>query len=99
MENDYRQLILALVESKVQFIIVGGIAAVVHGSARATFDLDIVYLRNEHNVQNLIKALKPHNPYLRDTPPGLPFSFDEPTVKNGFELHVDHRSWKSGFAR
>ena len=86
MVGDFLKLILALVKGQVKFVIVGGIAAVVHGSARATFDLDVVYSRSDDNIKKLISALKPHSPYLRDVPQGLPFSFDEVTVRNGLNF-------------
>ena len=39
--TDFRALIGVLVEAKVEFIIVGGAAAIAHGSAALTQDLDI----------------------------------------------------------
>lgn len=43
--TDFEKLIGALVQADVEFIIVGGAAAVAHGSSRLTQDLDIVYAR------------------------------------------------------
>lgn len=83
---NYKELILALAKEQVEFIIVGGVAAVFHGSARATFDLDVVYARNSQNLQRLVRALKPHSPYLRDAPAGLPFQFDVKTLKSGLNF-------------
>lgn len=83
---DHKKLILALAKEQVEFIIVGGVAAVVHGSARATFDLDVVYARNSENLKRLVRALKPHSPYLRDAPAGLPFQFDVKTLKSGLNF-------------
>ena len=59
MKNDYQKLIPILVKGRVKFIIIGGVAAVVHGSARATFDLDVVYSRNPENIRRLVQTLKP----------------------------------------
>ncbi len=42
---DLEQLLPALSGAGVEFIVVGGVAAIVHGSARLTQDLDIVYRR------------------------------------------------------
>lgn len=86
MTNDYKRLIELLVNNEVKFIIVGGVAAVAHGSSRVTFDLDVVYARDEENVERLIKALNPYSPYLRGAPPGLPFLFDKETVQRGLNF-------------
>jgi hypothetical protein len=72
--TDFRRLITLLVSSSVEFIIVGGAAAIAHGSARLTEDLDIVYKRTPENISHLVRALAPYKPYLRGAPPGLPFS-------------------------
>lgn len=90
MTNLARQLRL-LSEAKVDFIVIGGMAAAAHGSARVTLDLDVVYSRERENVCRLAAALAPHAPYLRGAPPGLPFAFDEPTILHGlnFTLTTD----------
>jgi hypothetical protein len=38
--------------------VIGGIAAVLHGVPRATFDLDILIEANEENAQKLLNALE-----------------------------------------
>ena len=86
MTNDYRKIIPTLVQGRIKFIVVGGVAAIVHGSARATFDLDVVYSRDPNNIRRLVKVLKPFSPYLRDVPEGLPFIFDEKTVQKGLNF-------------
>jgi hypothetical protein len=90
MTNLERQLRL-LVEGKVDFIVIGGMAAAAHGSARATLDLDVVYARDPANVRRLVGALASHAPYLRGAPPGLPFVLDEQTILHGlnFTLTTD----------
>ena len=60
----------ALASSGVPFVIVGGVAATVHGSARLTSDLDVVYERSPANLQRLVTALLPLKPYLRGAPEG-----------------------------
>ena len=45
--TDFEHLLRALHDREVQFIIVGGVAATVHGSARLTQDLDVVYARGD----------------------------------------------------
>src|SRR5436305_14740745 len=84
--TDFRALLALLAGARVEFIIVGGAAATAHGSARLTQDLDVVYRRTQENITRLVQALTIHEPYLRGTPPGLPFSFDERTVWNGLNF-------------
>ena len=44
------EILRRLVERGVDFVVVGGIAAVLHGSARNTFDLDISFATDEANL-------------------------------------------------
>ena len=41
LRSDFRGLILALSRARVESILIGGVAAAIHGAARATFDLDV----------------------------------------------------------
>lgn len=43
--KDFRELLSGLTGANVEFIVVGGVAAIAHGAARLTQDLDIVYRR------------------------------------------------------
>ena len=88
---DFGRMIGTLVDAEVEFIIVGGIAAVAHGSSRVTQDLDLVYARNRGNLERLVAALEGHSPYLRGAPPGLPFVLDVDTLRLGlnFTLTTD----------
>ena len=43
--------------NEVKYVIIGGIAAVLHGVPRATFDLDILIEATPDNVARLLKAL------------------------------------------
>jgi predicted nucleotidyltransferase len=90
MTNLAAQLRL-LADAGVAFIVIGGMAAAAHGSARSTLDLDVVYSRDRDNVRRLVGCLGPHHPYLRGAPAGLPFVFDEQTVMHGlnFTLTTD----------
>ena len=87
--TDFRNLIDTLARSRVEFILIGGVAATLHGSARATLDLDVVYRRSRDNVDRLVRALAPLSPYLRGAPAGLPFVFDADTVRRGLNFTLD----------
>jgi predicted nucleotidyltransferase len=84
--TDFEAVLQALVGSRVDFIIVGGAAATAHGSARLTNDLDIVYSRSRDNIARLVSALRAFNPYPRGAPAGLPFRFDEETIRAGLNF-------------
>jgi predicted nucleotidyltransferase len=83
---DLERLLPTLVRAGVEFIVIGGVAAIVHGSARATFDVDLVYSRTHENTERLAAALAPHGPYPRDVPPNLPFSWDAKTISAGLNF-------------
>ena len=84
--TDFKGLLRRLLESRVEFIIVGGVACNVHGSARATFDVDVVYARTADNIDRLVNALAPIQRYLRGAPRGLPFTFDAKTTRAGLNF-------------
>jgi hypothetical protein len=45
------------VEHEVDFIVVGGVCAVIHGAPITTFDLDLVHSRSPENLECLLSAL------------------------------------------
>ena len=75
----------------VAVVIVGGAAAVAHGLAYATLDLDVCYARDEANLERLVRALAPLHPRLRGAPAGLPFTLDVRALRHGlnFTLSTD----------
>jgi predicted nucleotidyltransferase len=83
---DVEGLLRRLAEHDVEFILVGGVAATVHGSARLTSDLDAVYARTAGNIDRLVSALAPLAPSLRGAPAGLPFRLDSATVRRGLNF-------------
>ncbi len=84
--TDFETLLAALDDGDVTFIIIGGLAATIHGSSRLTQDIDVVYERIDENIEGLVRALAPHNPYLRGTPPGLPFEWSADTIRGGLNF-------------
>lgn len=89
---DGEALLRALAAAGAEVIVVGGVAATAQGSARVTMDLDLVYRRGAENERRVVAALAPLSPYLRGAPPGLPFRWDEETVRRGlnFTLTTTH---------
>src|SRR5215207_5648620 len=86
MAPGFDEILPLLTAHQVRFIVIGGGAAIAHGSARATYDVDVVYARDTKNFRNLVTALQPHQPYLRGAPPGLPFRWDERTLQAGLNF-------------
>jgi hypothetical protein len=58
-EPDFLAILTCLAEHGAEFVVVGGIAAVLQGAPIATFDLDVVHARTAANVTKLLGAL--HN--------------------------------------
>jgi len=84
--TDFGALLTTLSRNKVEFMVIGGAAALAHGSARLTQDLDILYERSPENLARLVAAFKDTKPYLRGAPPGLPFLWDQATLARGINF-------------
>ena len=56
-EGRYRATIRALVEGQVEFVLVGGLAAVINGAPVNTFDVDVVHSRDSGNIARLLAVL------------------------------------------
>ena len=72
---DYLAILKTLRSHGVDFVVVGGVCAVLHGAPLATFDLDVVHSREPHNLARLMAALEELNvhyriPGRRDKKPG-----------------------------
>ncbi|HLX64416.1 MAG TPA: nucleotidyltransferase [Planctomycetota bacterium] len=85
------KLLIALDRARVDYVVIGGVAAIVQGASYITADLDICYRRSPGNYQRISDALRPFKPRLRGVPPGLPFKLDPATIKAGlnFTLETD----------
>lgn len=59
-END--RLLKALVDAGVEFVLVGGVAANLHGSSQLTKDLDVVVRLTVANCGRILAALQSHHP-------------------------------------
>ena len=57
VEPDFLTLLQVLSDNHVEFIVIGGVSAVLQGAPVATFDLDIIHSRSEENVRRLKHAL------------------------------------------
>lgn len=88
MSASFGKLLRRLADAKVEFILVGGLAANAHGSARVTTDVEVSYGRSPANLERLVKALAPIRPYLRGAPTGLPFEWSAATLRAGLNFSL-----------
>lgn len=63
--QDLSKLLKNLLENKIDFVLIGGFAAVVHGSTLVTQDVDICMSISDDSINKLRLALKDVNPWHR----------------------------------
>ncbi len=85
-QTDFPTVLRLVTKAEIEFIVIGGVAAITHGLGRTTYDVDLVYARTPENMRKIVKTLAPLRPYLRGAPPGLPFTFDERTIRGGLNF-------------
>lgn len=83
---DFKPVFQALSESGIRYVLIGGLAMIVHGSAYITQDIDICYARDNENLTRIEALFKAHHVRLRGVPDDLPFLFDVRTLKNVLNL-------------
>ena len=88
---DAGRLLQALARNGVDFVLIGGLAGMLHGSAYPTFDLDVVYARDKQNISRVTAALREVDVKLRGAPADLPFVLDERTIENGSNFTFETR--------
>ncbi len=62
---DFEGILRSLVESKVRFVLIGGLAMIAQGSANLTRDIDCLYDRTPENLKRIVEALRDSHPKLR----------------------------------
>lgn len=73
-ESDFEAILKKFTDAEVDYIVVGGVCAVLHGAPISTFDLDLVYSRSSQNLSRLEKALRDQNAHYREKPEISPSS-------------------------
>jgi hypothetical protein len=79
---DVEEMLRRLTAAGVDFVVIGGIALVLSGSARLTRDLDIVFAPDEENLEALGGVLISLEARLRGIDGDLPFVPDARTLRN-----------------
>ncbi len=62
---DVPRLTAVLNRHRVDYVLVGGVAATLHGALRPTLDLDFLVERNDENLSRMAAALRELNARLR----------------------------------
>ena len=83
---DFEAILTALDAAGVEFVVIGGLALVAHGGARATVDVDLAYSREARNLERLALALQGFRPWLRGASRELPFALDAETLRSGLNF-------------
>jgi hypothetical protein len=84
--KDIEKHLLVLAQYDVDFVVIGGVAATLHGSSHITQDLDVCYSREKANLERLANALNSVNARLRGVPDDVPFLLDAETLKRGLNF-------------
>jgi len=84
--TNIRNILQTLINNDIEFVIIGGVAAIALGSDYPTSDLDICYSRTTENLQRLSSVLLSLDAKLRNVPPDIPFTPDAPTLKSGLNF-------------
>ncbi len=84
-ELDVAEMLRKLVSAGVDFVVIGGIAVILHGYPRVTRDLDIAFAHDVGNLAALGKVLIELEAKLRGADPELSFVPDAKTLQ-GIEL-------------
>ena len=81
---DPAALLSALHDAEVRFVLIGGMAAVLHGDVGVTVDLDIAPASDAPNLRRLAVALRRLEARIRapGVPEGLPFDASLPFLAN-----------------
>jgi hypothetical protein len=77
------QLLLALRRADVKFVLIGGLAAQVHGSPSLTFDVDACFDLDRDNLDRLAGALADLVAIRRDMPDGVSSPIDARALRAG----------------
>lgn len=84
MKPNLNDLLKVFLDLDIDFVIIGGFAAALHGSSMVTRDLDLCLLLTPDNIDKLRKAFRDLNPKLRTTPKKLSF-LSHPETNTGFK--------------
>jgi predicted nucleotidyltransferase len=83
---DLAKILKQLADHHCRYVMIGGMAAVMHGSAVITYDCDLAVYFDSENRANLVEALRPLHPRPLRWKGGRPFEFDEKCIVGPWTL-------------
>ncbi|WP_353722507.1 hypothetical protein [Dyadobacter sp. 676] len=91
--DDVLELLKSLNQHQVRYLLVGGMAGVVHGHIRTTLDMDIWVGNTHENTEAFVRALIENDVVGAELLTTMPLIFGWTSVrfgKSGFELDLGH---------
>lgn len=73
----------ALSDADVEFVLIGGVAARIHGSPTVTRDVDVCHAQDPQNLERLSRVLRALHARLRGVEEDVPFLLDARTLGAG----------------
>jgi hypothetical protein len=74
---DLEAIIGRLIQYRVEFVLIGGLASIMHGAPMITQDVDVCIRFSRENLNRLVAAVGDLHPYHRITPQRLPFEITD----------------------
>ena len=95
---DPERMLSALTERDVRFILIGGMAAVLHGDVGVTVDIDVVPESSNENLERLAEALRGLGARIRTEgePEGLAFDCSSAFFRNLSPESIVNMTTKAG---
>src|SRR5678815_4407202 len=81
------EILRRLYDAKVEFVLIGGLAAVQHGTSYSTYDVDVCVPLSRENVRRIERAIRDINPRFRHRR-DLPFSLTDEMLPNLKNLYI-----------
>lgn len=63
--SNVKGILQRLLEARIDFVLVGGLAATMYGASTVTYDVDVCLRFSEENMKSLLRALHDVNPKIR----------------------------------
>ncbi|MCP5468033.1 MAG: hypothetical protein H7A32_02050 [Deltaproteobacteria bacterium] len=79
--DPFEKLLVGLVQNKIDFILVGGLACAFNGYVRPTEDVDILIKRNSANIKRLLKFLSSYEEGYGSELKEEDFSYEEGAIR------------------
>src|SRR5262245_34895533 len=94
--NPFEKLLVGLVDQKIQYITVGGLACAFNGHVRSTEDVDILIKRNPENIRQLLRFLSSYGEGFAKELQESDFSDEEGAIRIIEEFPIDIFTVMSG---